>query len=55
MEYLEGGDLVDFLDRNGPMNEKLALKFLEQILSALAYCHKRGIAHRGTSSHNESN
>lgn len=46
MEYLEGRDLAEELDRNGPMPEALAVDYVLQACDALAEAHKRGIVHR---------
>mmetsp|Transcript_4973 Transcript_4973/g.10033 ORF Transcript_4973/g.10033 Transcript_4973/m.10033 type:complete len:310 (-) Transcript_4973:314-1243(-) len=45
MEYLPGGDLFDRL-QNGRMKEREVIHIAVQILSALAYLHQCGIAHR---------
>lgn len=46
MEYLEGRDLGEELDRNGPMAEAVAVDYVLQACDALAEAHKRGIVHR---------
>ncbi|MBK9262238.1 MAG: serine/threonine protein kinase [Polyangiaceae bacterium] len=46
MEYLEGRDLGEELDRNGPMPEAVAVEYVLQACDALAEAHKRGIVHR---------
>ncbi len=46
MEYLEGRDLGEELDRNGPMSEAMAVDYVLQACDALAEAHKRGIVHR---------
>ncbi|XP_069853320.1 sperm motility kinase Y-like [Dipodomys merriami] len=46
MEYLEGGDLVDYLQEAGRMEEEEARPLFKQILSAVKYCHDNRIAHR---------
>jgi len=46
MEYLEGRDLGEELDRNGPMPEAVAVDYVLQACDALAEAHKRGIVHR---------
>jgi serine/threonine-protein kinase len=46
MEYLEGLDLGEELDRNGPMSEAVAVDYVLQACDALAEAHKRGIVHR---------
>ena len=46
LEYVEGGELFDYLCDKGrlPMNE--ALSFFQQIIAAVHYCHRFNIAHR---------
>jgi eukaryotic-like serine/threonine-protein kinase len=46
MEYLEGRDLAEELDRNGPMPEAVAVDYVLQACDALAEAHKRGVVHR---------
>jgi len=47
MDFMEGGDLVDLLaTHNGRIPQKMAMKFLVQLLSAVNYLHQRGISHR---------
>jgi len=46
MEYLEGVDLGEELERNGPMPEAMAVEYVLQACDALAEAHKRGIVHR---------
>lgn len=45
-ELLRGGSLLHRVQAKGPMSEELAVFYGRQILSALAYCHERGIVHR---------
>ncbi|TLS22057.1 uncharacterized protein PpBr36_09212 [Pyricularia pennisetigena] len=46
LEYVERGDLFDFISKHGPMPEEEALFVFRQIMSALEYCHSYGICHR---------
>eukprot|EP01054_Gregarina_sp_Poly1_P010509 Gregarina_sp_Poly_1__10508@NODE_770_length_6346_cov_91_421086_g567_i0_p1_GENE_NODE_770_length_6346_cov_91_421086_g567_i0NODE_770_length_6346_cov_91_421086_g567_i0_p1_ORF_typecomplete_len851_score104_80Pkinase/PF00069_25/2_9e73Pkinase/PF00069_25/1_1e03Pkinase_Tyr/PF07714_17/2_2e42Pkinase_Tyr/PF07714_17/4_3e02EFhand_7/PF13499_6/3_1e12EFhand_7/PF13499_6/3_2e10EFhand_1/PF00036_32/0_00042EFhand_1/PF00036_32/0_0025EFhand_1/PF00036_32/0_0007EFhand_1/PF00036_32/0_011EFhand_6/PF13405_6/2_1e05EFhand_6/PF1 len=46
MEYCRGGELFDRLAEEGPLPEPVAAFLMKQILSALAYCHSRGVVHR---------
>lgn len=46
MEYVEGGDLFDYLVHRGNLPEDEAVKYLCQILDALDYCHAFKICHR---------
>ncbi|XP_017493700.1 PREDICTED: testis-specific serine/threonine-protein kinase 3-like, partial [Rhagoletis zephyria] len=47
MEYANGGDLADYLKKNGAMPETIACYWFTQATQALAYMHdKVGMAHR---------
>ncbi len=46
MEYLRGSSLKDMISRLRGLPSQLAVKYLVQICSALAYAHNRGIVHR---------
>ncbi len=46
MELVTGGDLFDKIAVEGPMKEPAAKTLFAQLLSALHYCHSRGIFHR---------
>ncbi|HEU5075433.1 MAG TPA: protein kinase [Polyangiaceae bacterium] len=46
MEYLEGNDLGQLLQRNGPLPEGLAVDYLLQALTGVAEAHALGIVHR---------
>jgi len=46
MDYCPGGELFDFLVRNGKSDEKTAAFVFYQIASALKICHESGVAHR---------
>ena len=43
MEYIEGGELFDYILRNGRLERKEALRIFQQIISGLNYCHKHFI------------
>ena len=45
MELCSGGELLSRMTNNR-YKEKEAAKLLEQIASAVAYCHEKGICHR---------
>ena len=40
MELVEGGELFDYLVERGRLKEHEALRFFQQIITGLAYCHK---------------
>jgi serine/threonine protein kinase len=45
-QYIDGGQLLDYIISHGALNEKLSRKFLRQILEAVDYCHSNSIVHR---------
>lgn len=45
-ELLKGGDLVSYLLKEGKLTEQTTAYFFKQLLSAVAYCHSKGIVHR---------
>jgi len=46
MEYAKGGDLLDYINRNGPLPEKKARRIFKQLLRALHSLHQQGYVHR---------
>lgn len=46
LEFVDNGELFDYITSNGSLKEKEALKFWRQILSAVGYCHSFNICHR---------
>lgn len=46
LEYVQGGELFDYLSTNGPLEPDEALDYFQQIIQAMDYCHRFGIAHR---------
>ncbi|KAH8551913.1 kinase-like domain-containing protein [Umbelopsis sp. PMI_123] len=46
MEYVNGGQLLDYIIAHGRLKEKNARRFARQIVSALDYCHRNSIVHR---------
>jgi eukaryotic-like serine/threonine-protein kinase len=46
MEFLEGGDLAQLLERQGPLPVDLAADWMAQACEALAEAHAAGIVHR---------
>lgn len=46
LEFVEGGELFEYLVKRGRLPEKEALIFFQQIINGLDYCHKHMICHR---------
>eukprot|EP00834_Sanchytrium_tribonematis_P004878 NODE_264_length_11354_cov_1.067170.p3 type:complete len:434 gc:universal NODE_264_length_11354_cov_1.067170:4469-5770(+) len=46
LEYCSGGDIFDYIELNGKLNESESRKFFKQIVSAIEYCHGRHVLHR---------
>lgn len=46
LEYVEGGELFDYLCSKGRLSSFEALTYFQQIISAVDYCHRLNIAHR---------
>ncbi|CUM63687.1 uncharacterized protein PRCAT00001271001 [Priceomyces carsonii] len=45
-EYVEGGQMLDYIVSHGSLKERNARKFARGIASALDYCHKNNVVHR---------
>ena len=46
MDLCTGGELKGYIEKNGKIKEETAALLFYQIVSAIAYCHASGIAHR---------
>ncbi|NWH91453.1 AAPK1 kinase, partial [Aegithalos caudatus] len=46
MEYVSGGELFDYICRNGRLDEKESRRLFQQILSGVDYCHRHMVVHR---------
>lgn len=46
MDLCQGGDLFDYLIKRGSLDESIAATLMQQILSAINYCHMNKIVHR---------
>ena len=45
MQYLNGGSLSDYVKQHGALDEAIAIKYIQQIGSALEYMHQKHICH----------
>lgn len=45
MDIIDGQSLAAILKQNGPLSEQQALRYISQVLDALAYVHSRGLLH----------
>ncbi|TPX51115.1 hypothetical protein SeMB42_g01042 [Synchytrium endobioticum] len=45
-EYVNGGQLLDYIISHGKLKENNARRFVRQIVSAVDYCHQNSIVHR---------
>lgn len=46
MEYADGGNLFDFVRQKKRLEESLARWFFQQLMIAMDYCHRKGVASR---------
>ena len=46
MEYIDGGDLFEYISTNNYLSEQKSCKYFRQLISAIEYLNKLGIAHR---------
>jgi serine/threonine-protein kinase SRK2 len=46
MEYASGGSLFQYVHKQGRLKEAVARWFFQQLVVAVDYCHKRGVANR---------
>lgn len=52
MRFCPGGELFDFIDQNGPMENPQAKSMFTQLMSGLSHLHSLGIGHRDMSLEN---
>lgn len=52
MERCQGEDLFEYILDHGPFQEDIAKVITQQILSAVAYLHMRGVIHRDIKAEN---
>ncbi|KAF4176151.1 hypothetical protein CNMCM8694_008767 [Aspergillus lentulus] len=46
LEYMQGGELFDYVSNNGPLPEEEAVRLFRQIIAGIGYCHQLNIYHR---------
>ena len=46
LDYCAHGELYDYMVKNGKIQEPTAALLMQQTISAIAYCHSCGVAHR---------
>ncbi|CAI9290859.1 unnamed protein product [Lactuca saligna] len=46
MEYVSGGELFAKVSGGGRLKEDVARKYFQQLISAVDFCHSRGVSHR---------
>mmetsp|Transcript_83599 Transcript_83599/g.258511 ORF Transcript_83599/g.258511 Transcript_83599/m.258511 type:complete len:598 (-) Transcript_83599:107-1900(-) len=46
MEHIQGGELFDRIVQRGSFSEADAAQVMQQVASALVYCHQHGVVHR---------
>ncbi|KAK2655698.1 hypothetical protein Ddye_008750 [Dipteronia dyeriana] len=46
MEYMESGELFDYIVERGRIQEPEARRFFQQIIAGLEYCHRNMVVHR---------
>jgi serine/threonine protein kinase len=52
LEYMNGGDLFNLIRTKMGIKNKMIVSYLKQIVSALKYCHSKGIIHRDIKAEN---
>ena len=46
MEYIEGGDLCDYINKNISLSEHVSCHFFRQLISVIEYLSEMGVSHR---------
>ncbi|MGB6299208.1 MAG: serine/threonine-protein kinase [Rivularia sp. (in: cyanobacteria)] len=52
MEYIQGEDLAVYINKHGKLSEVEALKYINQVGTALEYIHQQGMLHRDVKPNN---
>jgi serine/threonine protein kinase len=47
LEHVDSGELLDYIVENNRLSEKEARRLFRQIVSAMDYCHRSKVCHRG--------
>lgn len=51
-EYATNGEIFDHLVTNGRMKEEEACRIFSQLVSAVDFCHRKGVVHRDLKAEN---
>ncbi|CAN8299154.1 unnamed protein product [Cochlearia groenlandica] len=46
MEFVNGGELFSKISNNGKLKEDASRRYFHQLISAVDFCHSRGVSHR---------
>lgn len=46
MEYVSGMEVIDYVEKNGRMNEPVARRIFRQLISAVELLHRKNFVHR---------
>jgi serine/threonine protein kinase len=46
MEYAEGGSIIEWVERHGPMPPRLAVQVVGELCAGIQYAHQEGVVHR---------
>lgn len=46
MEYVSGGEIFDYIHKNGPLPDEQAARVFHQLVQAIKYCHDKQVVHR---------
>lgn len=46
MEYAKGGELFNMVAKGGRLRESTARRYFQQLITAVQFCHSRGVYHR---------
>ncbi len=52
MDLIDGSNLGELVERNGPLTYRIAIELLRQAAAGLAYAHEHGVIHRDVKPHN---